>query len=247
MNVWALSDFHLSFGVKNKSMEIFGDAWKNWTEKIQTHCHALIKQEDLLLIAGDISWASTLEEALPDLSWIDKLPGTKIILKGNHDYWWPSYSKLVKALPSSIKAVQNNSFVFKNICVGGTRLWDSPSFSFESLISSNQDSFGSSELKPFTLQDQVIYERELQRLEMSLNTFAKETVKKIVMTHYPPVGLDLASSTASKLFEKYQIDISVFGHLHSIKNKKPLFGQKGSILYALTSCDYLDFVPRQLL
>ena len=247
MNVWALSDFHLSFGIKNKSMEIFGSIWKDWTEKIKAHCHEKIKQEDLLLIAGDLSWASNLEEAIPDLDWISHLPGTKMILKGNHDFWWPSYSKLLTALPSSIYAIQNNSISWKGLSIGGTRLWDSPEFSFENLISLEGASFGKEEIKPFTKEDQKIYERELLRLEMSLKSFPQDFSKRIVMTHYPPLGSDLKPTRASLLLKNYRVDLCVFGHLHNVKNKGPLFGTLDLTHYALTSCDYLEFSPIQLL
>lgn len=246
MSVFALADFHLSFGVRNKSMEIFGSEWRGWTEKIKRNCEEKIGENDLLLIAGDISWASTLEEAMQDLLWISHLPGTKILIKGNHDYWWPSYAKLLKALPPSILAIQNNSFVWNDIGIAGTRLWDSPEFSFKELYS-EPGSFGQEEVKPFTEEDQKIFDRECLRLEMSLNTLPKDLSKKIVMTHYPPIGYDLKSSRVSKILKEQKVDIAVFGHLHSLKTTKKLFGEREGTFYSLTSCDFLDFEPLKLL
>lgn len=246
MHIWALSDFHLSFGVKNKSMEKFGDTWKDWTQKIEKNCHAVIKEEDLLIIAGDLSWATTLEEALIDLKWIDSLPGKKIIIKGNHDYWWSSYKKLQEALPPSIFAIQNNALNFGEVSICGTRLWDSEEFSFNSIIKSESCSFGKEEIKELQQEDKKIFDRELLRLEMSLKELNQEAKYKIAITHYPPIGIELKDSKVSKLLEKYKVDIALFGHLHSLK-KGPFFGKKGNISYFLTSTDYLNHTPIQIL
>src|SRR3989338_5022393 len=110
MTIWALSDLHLPFGAPSKTMEAFGPAWKNYTHKIATHWNRLVQREDLVLIPGDISWAMRLEDALIDLSWIDALPGTKLILKGNHDYWWSSAGKMAKVMPPSVHFLQNTVF-----------------------------------------------------------------------------------------------------------------------------------------
>src|SRR5580704_11030315 len=110
MAIWVLSDLHLAFGVPSKSMEDFGPAWKDYVDKIQKNWLALIKREDLVLIPGDISWGMTEQQASVDLQWIDALPGTKMILKGNHDYWWSSPSKIRKIMPPSIHFIQNDVF-----------------------------------------------------------------------------------------------------------------------------------------
>jgi predicted phosphohydrolase len=246
MNVFALADFHLSFGLVGKSMEVFGDTWKDWTTKIASNCHDKIREEDLLLISGDISWASTLEQASKDLDFIAKLPGKKILIKGNHDFWWPSYAKLCKALPSNVFAIQNNSLQFGHLSIGGARLWDSDEYDFKKYIDFQSSSFGKEEIHPLKAEDAAIFQRELGRLELSLKTMPS-TAKKIVMTHYPPISADLRPSKASQIIESFEASSCVFGHLHSIKKPCQLFGKTRVTNYILTSCDYCDFSPVQVL
>lgn len=248
MNVWALSDFHLSFGTPNKSMEVFGPHWNQWIDKMSKACHSLIKQEDLLLVPGDISWASSLEQVLPDLLWIHSLPGTKLLLKGNHDYWWPSKTKLEQILPPSVHALHNDAFKWKGIAIAGARLWDTPEYSFSSLVNAQELSVDAKQSEEASKQDnEKIFQRELIRLRMSLDALPKEAERVIVMTHYPPIGLDLKPSRTSLLLDEYPIDYCVFGHLHNLNTRGPLFGKAGTITYLLTSCDYLDFTPLKIL
>jgi predicted phosphohydrolase len=241
VKIWAISDLHLSFGVPNKKMDIFGPAWDNHHEKMKASWDALVASEDLVLIPGDISWAMRLEEALPDLAWIHERPGTKVCLKGNHDYWWDSLSKVQKRLPSSIHVIQNNSFIIDDIAIAGTRLWDSPEYSFSKAI----DFLPMAEKKePPQKDSEAIFSKELLRLEMSLKTIPQSSKVKIAMTHFPPIGLDLLPSKASSLFESYGIAHVVFGHLHSLKkNQAPLFGNARGISYSLVSADWIDFTP----
>src|SRR5690349_8684871 len=107
MTIWALADLHLSFGVPDKEMDFFGDQWIGWTKKVESQWRDLVSPDDLVLIAGDISWATSLEDAIPDLKWIDQLPGTKVILRGNHDFWWTSLKKITEVMPKSIHIIQN--------------------------------------------------------------------------------------------------------------------------------------------
>jgi len=231
-------------------MEAFGPVWKNWTDRIYETCSSLIHKKDLLLIAGDISWASTLQEVAPDLKWIDSLPGTKLLLKGNHDYWWPSKKRLLEALPPSIHFIQHDTFLWEHIAIGGSRLWDTPEYNFGKIVVM-QDSL-TAPCKDDLLEkkkenDAVIFQRELIRLKMSLESLPQEAAIKIAMTHYPPIGLDLQPSQASALMDAYHIDYCVFGHLHNLNTRKPLFGKRGKTTYLLTSCDYLDFTPIKIL
>lgn len=243
--VWAIADLHLSFGVPNKEMDFFGSAWINWTAKIEEKWKSLIKDEDLVLIAGDISWAMHIEEAVPDLEWIHKLPGTKVILRGNHDYWWSSLSKIEKVLPSSIHLIQNNVFNWKNISIGGARLWDTPEYGFSDYINYKENPRENklSHVSKDTKEIVRLFERELERLTTSLKCLSQNASFRIVMTHYPPISADLLPSKTSLLLEKYNVNASVFGHLHNIKQEIPLFGKKNGISYYLTSCDYLNFTP----
>ncbi len=134
MRIWALSDLHLSFGVPNKTMDPFGPDWKDHAAKIKTSWDGQVSPEDLVLIPGDISWAMRLAEAMPDLQWIHERPGTKVIIKGNHDYWWGSLKKVREALPRSIHAIQNDAICFGDIAIGGAKLTDSPEYTFDQII-----------------------------------------------------------------------------------------------------------------
>ena len=245
MTVWAIADLHLSFGVPNKAMDFFGSSWTDWTTKVEENWRNLIKEDDLVLIAGDISWAMRIEEVVPDLEWIHQLPGTKVILRGNHDYWWTSLSKIEKILPSSIHLIQNNSFKWKNVSIAGARLWDSSEYKFNEYIeyAENPRAKKLSEVDDNKQESERIFERELARLETSLKSLSKNAEFRIAMTHYPPISADLKDSKVLKLLEKYQVNACVFGHLHNVKQGIPLFGKKNQITFYLTSCDYLIFKP----
>jgi predicted phosphohydrolase len=250
MSVWAIADLHLSFGVPDKEMHVFGPQWVGYTDKIEAFWKANIRHDDLILIAGDISWAMHPENAKPDLDWIGNLPGTKVMIRGNHDYWWSSLSKVEKVLPKSIHLIQNNAFQWNNISVAGARLWDTKEYGFKECI----DFQPNARAKPLTVDDKNVDEaerifiRELGRLETSLKCLDSSPNKiRMVMTHYPPIGLDLKDSRASKLLEKYAVTYCVFGHLHNVKPGMQLFGEKNGIKYELTSCDYMNFVPIKLL
>lgn len=243
MKIWAIGDLHLSFGTPNKGMHIFGAEWLNHADKIQENWIRLISQEDLVLIPGDISWAIDLDGAQKDLEWIHKLPGTKVLVKGNHDYWWGSLKKLLAVLPPSLHLIQNNSFYWKGVAIGGTRLWDCREYYFDAYMAPHE--IGSNNREE-AIQDELqdkIWQRELARLKASFETFPPDAKMRIAMTHYPPIGGDLAPSSASAILEKYRIDISIFGHLHGLKQAHPLFGKKNGVVYCLTSCDYLHFSP----
>jgi predicted phosphohydrolase len=250
MTVWAIADLHLSFGVPDKKMDVFGEGWANHTERLRQQWCDLIKAEDLVLVAGDISWAMRLSDAKPDLEWLDQLPGTKVLIKGNHDYWWGSLSQMAKILPSTLHLIQNNAFHWGDISIAGARLWDTPEYQFGPYIQYQKNT----RAKPLTetasdpAEAEKIFERELGRLDLSLRCLAKEARPiRMVMTHYPPIGADLHDSRASRLLEKYEISTCVFGHLHNVKQDIPLFGEKNGIRYLLTSCDYLRCTPLKLM
>ncbi len=246
MNIWAFSDLHLSLGNPDKSMEFFAGAWENYVEKIQKGWEKVVGKEDLVLIAGDISWACKLEKALIDLEWIGKLPGRKLMVKGNHDYWWTNKNKIKGSLPSSIEVLQNDSWEEGDIGVAGSRLWDTQEFHFDSIVEKVHNPRAFRREKELN-QDEKIFVRELMRLEKSLKSLSFKAKRRIVMTHYPPIGVDLKPSRASSLLEKYEVDICIFGHLHNVKKNRKLFGKKGRVSYFLTSCDFLSFEPLLLL
>lgn len=247
MRIWAIGDLHLSFGVKNKSMDVFGPNWESHAEKIASNWKSLIRPEDLVLVPGDLSWALKLEEAIPDLEWVDALPGTKVMIKGNHDYWWGSLSKVTAALPPSIHLIQNNVFNWKDVTIGGARLWDTPEYSFGEWIEFRENPRAKNpEVLVQEELEQKLFDREIERLKMSLSKLDPNAKVRIAMTHYPPIGANLEPSRAAQVLEQHQIQICVFGHLHNLKSV-PLFGEARGVRYVLTSSDYIHFAPVAIL
>lgn len=249
MAVWAIGDLHLSFGVPNKSMDIFGPQWEGHDEKIKKAWLSLVKADDLVLLPGDISWAMRIEDVCADLEWIHQLPGTKVMIRGNHDYWWASLKKIEQILPSSIHIIQNNVWRWNGIGIGGVRLWDTPEYGFNPYIEYREnprEKNGKQEV--YNPQEtERIFVRELARLEMSLKCFNASDQIRIAMIHYPPIGADLADSRVSAILEKYHVDLCVFGHLHNVRQGALPFGVKNGVRYILTSSDYLDFNPIKVL
>lgn len=242
--IWAIADLHLSFGVPNKKMDIFGEQWLDHAKQIEEHWRALISPEDLVLIPGDISWAMRINDAKPDLDWIGQLPGTKLLLCGNHDYWWESLSKIKAILPPSCHLIQNNSFTWNGVAIGGTRLWDSPEYQFGEYTIFVDTGKGKKLTESDHSQEaEKIFERELGRLQMSLKSMSREAKVKIVMTHYPPIGGKLGDSRVSRLLEEHGVSICVFGHLHNLRKDVPLFGEHHGIRYILVAADYIGFKP----
>ena len=226
MSLFAIADLHLPLGI-NKPMDIFGKRWENYVERLEENWQNTVKQEDTVVIAGDISWATYLQESLADFEFLHRLNGRKIILKGNHDYWWTTMSKLknftVENGFSNIEFLQNNSFEYKDISICGSRLWLTPQ-------------------PGQTGEDKRIYEREIQRLELSVNS-AKYPDNIIVFTHYPPILKDYRTNSATEFFEKHGISRCIFGHIHSSGIKNVLEGMVGGVDYSLVSADYRKFMP----
>jgi len=229
-------------------MDVFGPSWQNHAEKIALNWDRVVSPEDLVLIPGDISWAMKLEEARADLGWIHKRPGTKVMIEGNHDYWWPSLKKLAAILPPSIHAIQNTAFSWKGIAIGGTRLWDTKEYNFSSYVEFRENPREKKKDVDELIQEDLnekIFERELLRLDRSLALLDQSAKLKIALTHYPPIGADLVPSKASKILEARGVDICVFGHVHNLKPGCGLFTSSvGSpVRYLLSSCDYIQFNP----
>lgn len=227
MKIFAISDLHLSFAC-DKPMDIFGGNWENYQEKIQENWKALVSDDDLVLIAGDISWAMKLEEAVLDLEWIDALPGKKIIIKGNHEYWWKSISAVREILPPTIMAIQNDSIKIEKYIFCGTRGWVVPEKN-----------------KQLSSEDQKLYDREVQRLKLTLKTAQtqrQEGDEIIALMHFPPRNSDKEDSEFTKLFEEYGVSKVVFGHLHGYTNCE-LISEKNGITYYFTSCDHINNKP----
>jgi uncharacterized protein len=250
MAIWAIADLHLSVSTPDKDMAIFGEPWIDYMEKIERHWRERIADSDLVLIAGDISWAKRAEEAKIDLEFIDRLPGTKVLCKGNHDYWWESQKKVLEILPPSLHLIHNNAFDWHEVSIAGTRLWDNPEFNFDKEVVIRPNPRAKAHFFTTPEDDEMnekIFVRELARLEMSLQQLNPNAGVRIAMVHYPPLSGDLQESRTSQLLERYGVDICVFGHVHSVKEPDKLFGTRNGVRYLFTAADALDFIPVRLL
>lgn len=225
MALYAISDLHLALEC-DKPMDIFGENWLNHDEKIKENWISQITNEDTVLIAGDISWSINMEEGEKDLEWIHNLPGKKVISKGNHDYWWTSITKL-NNMYEDMSFIQNNFFTYENYAICGTRGW----------INKEADGFDE--------HDKKIYNREITRFKLSLDSAVKAGYKDIIaMIHYPPFNDRHEESEFTQLVEQYGVEKVIYGHIHGpILKKISGYIIKNNVDYILTSCDYLDFKP----
>lgn len=228
MALFAISDLHLALS-GDKPMDVFGDHWAEHDEKIKENWVNNIKEDDTVLIAGDLSWAMKMEESLKELEWINNLPGKKIISKGNHDYWWSSISKLNK-LYTNMNFIQNNFFSYEQYAICGTRGWTCPgAYNFKE-------------------HDEKIYSREQIRLKLSLDAAKKAGYDKIIcMIHYPPTNEKFEESAFTAIFKEYNVEKVIYGHLHGKSLNKVLNGEHEGVEYIMTSCDYIDFNPVRIL
>ena len=230
MKVFAISDLHLSIN-NPKPMDIFGPVWDGYLDKIFSDWKEKVSEEDLVLLAGDFSWAMKLEETKEDFNLLKDLPGKKVIIRGNHDYWWKSISAVRAILPPNFYAVQNDALKFDNIIVCGTRGWMVPE---KNVI--------------MTPENKKIYDREIIRLELTLQSaekLRKEGDKVICMIHYPPTNFARDDSDFTSLIEKYKVDYVVFGHIHGKKVVTQFV--KNNISYFLTSCDIVGNILTEII
>jgi uncharacterized protein len=251
MRVWAMADFHLSFAVEGKKMDVFGDHWLDHPTKIKAACERLIKPEDLFLIAGDHSWALHFNDALVDLNWIADLPGTKVLIKGNHDLWANSITKIRKALPKNMYFLQNDSLYTHNCSIAGARMWDESSIGFSDWIifrESPKANVRTQEVNDKKIAaDEKIFFKELERLKLSLKSMRSDANYKIAMLHYPPTGPSHQDTAVTKLMDEYEIDLCVYGHLHNLKKDAPVNFTKNNTRYCCTACDFLNYEPLKLI
>lgn len=237
MSIFAIADLHLSFAAE-KPMDIFGGEWIEHTEKLSKNWLELVAPEDTVLIPGDTSWALRYEEAQTDLEWLSKLPGKKVFIKGNHDLWWNSVSKLNR-FHESMYFLQNTCYAAEGYAICGTRGWVCPG---------DDD---------YTEHDEKIYKREIGRLALSLEAAARAgyTEKNehgqsriICGLHFPPTNDKLMKSGFTELFEEYGVQKVVYGHLHGKDAfKNGLQGIRNKVEYLLTSVDYLKCKPLKIL
>ncbi|WP_317854338.1 metallophosphoesterase [Chakrabartyella piscis] len=229
MGLFAIGDLHLP-STKEKTMDMFGGNWTNHKEKLIENWSGIITDEDTALLAGDISWAMSEAEAVSDLSMISAWNGRKILLEGNHDYWWKSTSKLERQFPE-LSFLKNNHTQYEDWFICGCRGWTCPN-----------------EVQ-FTEQDEKLYKREQMRLRLSLDSAMRSGAKQIIlMMHFPPMNEQHELSGFVEIFREYPIHHVVYGHLHHAEHHKKAFqGMLEGIEYHLISADYLDFTPKKIL
>lgn len=224
MKIFAISDLHISTNT-NKPMDVFGGNWVGYLEKIKSDWQEKVGNDDLVLIGGDISWAMNLDDAKKDVDCLKDLNGKKIMIKGNHDYWWSGIGKVRDMLPQDFYALQNDSIRFDGVVICGSRCWSVP---------------GSPD---FDEQDRKIYLRETERLKLSLSSAKKilqDGDKLIALVHYPPFNVKREDSEFTKIFEEYGVDVVIYGHLHGKSVRADKLVVKNGIRYYLTSCDQVD-------
>lgn len=224
MALYAIGDLHLCLGAE-KPMDIFGGAWVGYMEKLRQGL-SVVQPEDTLILLGDLSWALELSQATADFAWINEIPGRKIILKGNHDYWWSTATKFYHFCEQNgfqdMFILNNNHYEYKDVAICGTRGWF-----FE-------------EEKTGT-HDEKVFRRELIRLETSLRSAGDK--QKLVFLHYPPRYKGYECGEILELLQKYDVRSCFYGHLHGASHGLAMQGLWDGIDYRLVSADKLDFKP----
>ncbi|MBQ3541666.1 MAG: metallophosphoesterase [Oscillospiraceae bacterium] len=224
MALYAIGDLHLCLGAE-KPMDIFGGAWVGYMDKLQQGL-SVVKPEDTLVLLGDLSWALELSQATADFAWINRIPGRKIILKGNHDFWWSTAAKFYNFCEQNgfqdMFILNNNHYVYEDVAICGTRGWF-----FE------EDRSGA--------HDEKVFRRELIRLEASLQSAGDK--QKMVFLHYPPRYKGYECGEILELLQKYGVRNCFYGHLHGASHGLAMQGLWDGIDYRLVSADKLDFQP----
>lgn len=234
--IWALADPHLSFGVPSKPMDVFGPAWENHAARLAEAWSARVGAEDWVLLPGDLSWGMNLQEAAPDLAYLDALPGQKLLSRGNHDYWWTSLKKLetfaeeqgwnsLHFMRMGARRIEGQE---RSVVVCGTRGWMLPGE------------------REFSASDRKIYERELLRLQMALEEM--EQIRKpgdavICTLHYPPLLRQRMQTECTKLLERFGVPVCLYGHLHGRGAKEAFEGELRGVQYWNVAADHLNMTP----
>lgn len=230
MKVFAISDLHLS-GMADKPMNVFGGGWEGHFEKIKQDWEEKVSEEDIVLLGGDTSWGMKLEEGIFDVRSLACLKGHKILIRGNHDYWWNGISRVRALRPDdSFVFLQNDCVKIGNLIVAGSRGWTCP---------------GSND---FTEHDKALYLRETERFRLAFKQVEKvrcEGDELIALIHYPPFNIKREDTLFTQLFEENRVNKAVFGHLHG-SGYFPLRSEKNSIEYFLTTCDKTHFRLTQI-
>ena len=237
MSLFVISDLHLDISTSDKSMEVFGEKWKNYTQRLKKNWMAVVEEKDTVIIPGDISWALTLDESLEDLKWINSLPGRKILMKGNHDFWW-STAKKMKAFfaeheLNSLEILYNDAIEVDEYILAGSRGWFvDKSTQPQSVVNADYDK---------------VLNREKIRLRMSLEEAKKlqENSGKEILAffHFPPIWNDFVCEELILLLKEYGISRVYFGHIHGVYSINSIFEHE-DIKFKMISADFIDFLPQ---
>ena len=228
MALYCIGDLHLSLG-GDKSMEVFGPGWQDYVERLRA-AFSQLNDDDVTVLCGDLSWGMSLEEALPDLRFIDALPGRKILLKGNHDYWWNTAAKMNRFFRENelhtLEILHNNCLWYGDAALCGTRGW------FYELEG------------PERAHHEKMIAREAGRLKTSLA--AAGTAPKLCFLHYPPIYQGYRCPELLHLLLEYGVQVCCYGHLHGAAQRRAVEGPWGGVDFHLTAADYLGFVPKKI-
>ena len=226
MALYAIGDLHLSLSV-NKSMEVFGPAWKDYVSRIEESL-SILTEDDVLILAGDTSWGMSLNEAEADFRFLDQFPGKKYLIKGNHDYWWVTAAKLHRFFEEkeirTLDILHNNCVFYGDYALCGTRGW-----------------FYEEEQKPHNAK---VLAREIGRLEASLQAAGDKPI--LCFLHYPPMYQGYECPEILATLEKYGVQRCCYGHLHGPTIRRRMEGPRNGTEYSLISADYLGFVPKKI-
>jgi predicted phosphohydrolase len=225
-------------------MRVFGASWDNHVERLAGNWRRLVGADDIVLVPGDVSWGMRLAEALPDLEWLSALPGRKVVVRGNHDYWWQSLAKLNALKLPGLHFIQNNHvFLDGTVAIGGARLWDFPFVKWR--VGLGQEARPESDLARKRDEDpEKIRLREMGRLAASLRSLPPEAAVKVALTHYPPLGGDGEPTPLTDCINSFGVDFCVFGHVHAVAERCPGADLTlGKTRYVLAASDYLAHTP----
>lgn len=224
MALYAIGDTHLSLS-GDKSMDVFGGAWENYVDKL-LEGFSVVEPEDTVVLCGDLSWGMSLEQAEADFAFLNALPGRKLLLKGNHDYWWTTAAKMNRFFAEkgfdTFRLLHNNCHFYGETALCGTRGWF-----FEER------------------GDAKVFNRELIRLETSLKAAGER--EKLCFLHYPPRYQGYTCQEIIDLLERYQVRTCCYGHLHGGSHRLAMEGTYGGVEYRLVAADYLNFQPKKIL
>lgn len=227
MSLFAIGDLHLSLSA-DKSMHVF-DGWDNYVERIKLNWEKLVKETDTVVLVGDSSWGMSLEQSKEDFNFINNLPGKKIILKGNHDYWWTTKAKMESFFCennfSTLEILHNNHFIYEDIAICGTRGW----------INETEEP-----------ADAKVLKREASRLVMSIESVFDKNLSPVVFLHYPPIFADNYNYEILEVLYKYNIKECYYGHIHGKSKNYSINGERDGISFSLISSDYLQFIPKKI-